>query len=286
MKKLKSIIKDLATVDHNNKQEFSDLIWGFICYSPQWPVRHHQQQLLDDAEKFSVKVYDEHFSKTELNVNGFKWGTGKQKVLLTHGWGSKGVDFDELITALRQLDVTVIAFDAPGNGSSEGSLSNLLLFAAGVKAVVARFGAPEISIGHSLGAMANVIGLKDTPPRLLISLAPLIRLMENFIASLNSQNISESEQADFFKSFVQRFNMQPSGFNMNEVYSFDNSLKHWLAYDDKDMVSPYSYLEDYLHKHQSVIATKFEGVGHERIIKDEGVIGEIVEKVKDALGIG
>jgi hypothetical protein len=280
MKKLRSIIKQLATIDHNNKQELNDLLWEFICYSPQWPLRPHQQQLLDEAEKFEVNVYDEYFSQQELTVNGFKWGNGKQKILITHGWGSKAADFSELIIALRQHDVSIIAFDAPGNGSSEGSLSSLILFEAGVKAVVAHCGAPDISIGHSLGGIANAMGLKDSPPRLFISLNPLIRLKENFVSSLESQKISEPDQAAFFESFVKKFNMEPSDFNMNKVYSFDDNLKHWLAYDDQDLVAPYPYLKDFLEKHPSVIAKKFEGVGHERIIKEERVIGEVAEMIE------
>jgi hypothetical protein len=275
MKKLRSIIKQFATIDHNNKRELNELIWKFICYSPQWPMRLHQEELIAESEKFSVSVNDPHFAKKELNVNGFKWGDGKVKVLLTHGWASKATDFYELINALRTLDVTVIAFDAPGNGSSEGELSNLLLFAGGVKAVVARFGAPDVSIGHSLGAMANVIGLEQTPPRLIISLSPLIRLKENFISSMSSQSISESDQSAFFQSFVERFDMDPADFDMNKVYKFADRVEHWLAYDDQDLVSPFPYLQDFLEKHPSVKSAKFGGVGHERIIKDEGVIREI-----------
>ncbi len=280
MKKLRSIIKELAITERANKQELNDLLWQFICYSPQWPLRHHQEQLLNEAEKFEVKVYDEYFNQTELKVKGYKWGNGKQKILLTHGWGSKAADFAELINALRHTDVTVIAFDAPGNGSSEGSLSSLILFEAGVKAVVAHCGAPNVSIGHSLGGIANAMALKDSPPRLFISLNPLIRLKENFISSLESQSISESDQVAFFESFVKKFDLDPSDFNMNEVYKFDDKLKHWLAYDDQDMVAPYTYLDDFLQKHPSVVAKKFEGVGHERVIKDEGVIREIVKLVK------
>ncbi len=284
MKKIKSIIQQINAVDKSNKTDLLDLLWEVICYSPQWPLRNHQQQLLDQAEKFSLKVYDEHFSKKELNVNGFKWGEGRNKILLTHGWGSKGADFYELINVLKELkNVTVITFDAPGNGSSEGGLSSLILYAASVKAIVALYGAPEISIGHSLGSMANVIALKDTPPLLLISLSPLIRLKENFIASLTALNIPASDQETFFESFETRFKIQSSIFNMNDVYSFDEHLKHWLAYDDQDIIAPYPYLEEFLNKHRSVIARKFDNAGHERIIKDETVIAEIVAQVNDAL---
>src|SRR6476660_1584220 len=183
MKKLRSLIKQFAVTDHMKKEDLNTLIWEFICYSPQWPMRHHQQELIDEAEKFSVQVADPHFAKKELHVSGFTWGSGKLKILIAHGWGSKAADFYELINALRQLDTTVISFDAPGNGSSEGELSNLLLYAGAIKAVVKQQGIPGMAIGHSLGAMANAIGLRDTPPHFLISLSPLIRLKENFTSS-------------------------------------------------------------------------------------------------------
>jgi hypothetical protein len=87
------------------RQDFNDLLWQLICYSPKMPVRLQQQQLLDEAEKFSLTAYDEHFTHTDLNFNGFKWGSGTRKIIITHGWGSKAADFAELITALRQIPI-------------------------------------------------------------------------------------------------------------------------------------------------------------------------------------
>ena len=81
----------------------------------------------------------------ELNFNTFKWGSGNKKILITHGWGSKAADFVELITALLLVDdVQVLSFDAPGNGSSEGELSDLILFVQGVEAMIKNYGRPEV----------------------------------------------------------------------------------------------------------------------------------------------
>src|SRR5690242_3522676 len=129
MKKLKQIFTEVKTNSSHTKDELNQLLWQLICYSPKMPVRFQQQQLLDEAEKFTLQAKDEFFAHKNLNFNGFKWGNGNHKVLITHGWGSKTADFTELITELRKIDdLEVIAFDAPGNGSSEGDLSNLLLY--------------------------------------------------------------------------------------------------------------------------------------------------------------
>nr|WP_294794702.1 alpha/beta hydrolase [uncultured Mucilaginibacter sp.] len=144
MKKLRQTIAEIQSLDAESAQKIESLLWQYICYSPKIPVRLQQQQLLDNAEISVLKVNDEHFAKSELSFNAFKWGNGKYKIILTHGWGSKGLDFGDMITALAQTgDFEIIAFDAPGNGSSEGELSNLLLYIQAVKAVTSHYGKPD-----------------------------------------------------------------------------------------------------------------------------------------------
>src|ERR1700748_3158719 len=119
MKKLRQVFAEIKSGTYHSEEELNQLIWQLICYSPKMPVRLQQQQLLDEAEKFSLNAKDDYFEHKKLNFNGFKWGTGKHKVLITHGWGSKAADFAEMIIALREIDdLEIIAFDAPGNGSS------------------------------------------------------------------------------------------------------------------------------------------------------------------------
>ncbi|RYE12560.1 MAG: alpha/beta hydrolase [Sphingobacteriaceae bacterium] len=266
-------------------EDLNPLLWQLICYAPKMPLRLVQEQLLAGATRFSLNVEDEYFAKKELLFNGFKWGEGKYKVLITHGWGSKAADFTELITALKEnKELEIIAFDAPGNGSSEGELSNLLLFVQAIKAIVFTCGAPDIVIGHSLGAMANVIALKEMglTPSLLISLAPLIRLKENFEATMTSTGVSQADQEQFFKSFEERFEKSAMSFNLNDWYSFDVQLNHYLAFDQNDQISPYSYLKDFLDSHPFIKSQAYIGTGHDRIIKTEQVISDLIRIVAEA----
>jgi pimeloyl-ACP methyl ester carboxylesterase len=285
MKKLRQIIAQIKTTT-SATDEFSELIWQLICYSPKMPVRLQQEQLLNEAEKFNLAVEDEYFAKKELTFNGFKWGNGSKKLLITHGWGSKAADFTEMITALKDInDLEIIAFDAPGNGSSEGELSNLLLYVQAIKAIASKYGNPDIVIGHSLGAIANVIALKELEymPSLLISIAPLIRLKENFEDSMNAVGIIRSEQDKFLESFENKFHRPASYYNLNDWYSFDTQFKHWLAYDPNDQISTYSYLEEFLNANQAIISQNYDDVGHERMIKSPQVINDMVEKINVTL---
>ena len=283
MKKLRQIIADVKTGINDTPDELTDLLWQLICYSPKMPLRLQQEQLLNEAEKFTLTVKDEYFEKKELHFNGFKWGSGEKKVLITHGWGSKAADFSEIIAALRAIDnIQIIAFDAPGNGSSEGELSNLLLFKEAVKAIIQNYGTPAVMIGHSLGGMANVVALKElsVSPPLLISITSLIRLKENFEASMNAVGVPQPEQTKFLDDFKAKFNMPASYFNLNDYYPFDAGLKHWLAYDEGDLISTYNYLEEFLDKYPFIESSEYPDTGHERILKSPQLISDIVDLVR------
>ncbi|MGM9477449.1 alpha/beta fold hydrolase [Pedobacter sp. GSP4] len=279
MKRLKQLIGDLKQQQNNPD---AALMREFIFYSPKMPLRLYQEQLIAAATQFSVKVFDTYFTKGELNINCFSWGSGKHKVLLTHGWASKALDFYELIVALQQIeDLEIIAFDAPGNGSSVSEFSNLMLYADSVKAIALNYSAPDVLIGHSLGGMANVIALQELglSPQLLISIAPLIRLKENFEQSLDSVNISAKDQDIFFDNFAKEFPVQASYFNLVNLYQLSTELNHFLAFDPEDHISPYPYLREFLDKNPAVNAKSFEGVGHYKILKSSDLVQDIQFKI-------
>jgi len=283
MKNLKALLIKAKELSQGEDSGLPDTLRDLIFYSPKFPARLKQQQLLNDAETFNVIIHDPHFAKGDLEVNCFRWGNGKRKVLLTHGWGSKAADFSELITDLRaHPDLEIIAFDAPGNGSSEGKLTNLLLFARAVEAIVAQHGTPEILIGHSLGCMANAIAMQNFPEKVkvLISLAPLIQLKEHFVGTLNSVNIPQYAQDAFFEEFSKIFNVNAEDFTLTALYQRQPELVHLLAYDVNDKVSPVEYMREFLSLHPGIKTVKFDDIGHEKMLKDERVVEAIIASLE------
>jgi pimeloyl-ACP methyl ester carboxylesterase len=277
MKKLRQIFNEVKNNSSHTPEELNQLLWQLICYSPKMPVRFQQQQLLDEAEKFTLKARDNYFEHQDLTFNGFKWGSGKHKILITHGWGSKAADFTELITALREIEnVEIIAFDAPGNGSSEGELSNLLLYIEAVKAIIHHYGAPDIFIGHSLGGMANLLAVRENNLKtaLVISMAPLVRLKENFEDSMSAANVSRQAQEAYLESFEKLFGQPASHYNLMDLYNFDG--RHCLAYDEHDLISTYNFMGEFLKANPAIESHNYENTGHERIIKSPEVISDII----------
>ncbi|MBD1393765.1 alpha/beta fold hydrolase [Mucilaginibacter glaciei] len=287
MKTLKQIVSQVKHIAGGPvSTQVTDLLWKLICYSPKMPLRLRQEQFLNKAEQFKVTVCDKYFTNTNLTINAFKWGSGPNKILITHGWGSKAADFTEMITALLEnTGNQVIAFDAPGCGSSEGDLSSILLIAEAAEAVIQKIGTPDVVIGHSAGAMANVVTLAKLSalPRLLISITPMILLHENFLRTMETAGVSPENQQGFLKSFSEKYGRWPASFNLTDLYQFSAGLNHWLAYDPHDMTLPDEYLQKFLAVHPEIRTRNYEDAGHAAIIKNSALINDVVAEISTIL---
>lgn len=263
-------------------QELLSALWNYISFPIKLLNRPHQKELLEQAIPFSMQAPDPYFTKKELTFQGYIWGTGSKKIYLTHGWSSKATDFTEIITTLKDLDdVQVIAFDALGNGSSEGELSNLMLYAKPLEAIINTYGMPEILIGHSLGVMANIVALKEfqVQPALLISITPVVELEQNFTGMMNYAEVSPENQASWFDSFNEYYKLPVSYFDMKSLYVHPASTKHLVFYDQNDELLPYAQLAEFLQQQPQIIAEEFNGAGHYKILKEQALIDAIKEAI-------
>lgn len=96
-------------------------------------------------------------------VATWRWGKGPA-VLLVHGWGGHSARLARFVEPLEAAGFSVIAFDAPGHGLSDGKLCDLSDFIRAIKSVcraAARDGVPVVGlVGHSLGAAACALALR------------------------------------------------------------------------------------------------------------------------------
>ncbi len=118
----------------------------------------------------------------------YRWGGGRQLVVLTHGWRSRASRFSVLIEALESGDVTVIAFDAPGNGSSPGTGTTVLDYAAAITEIARVHGPVDTLIGHSLGVLASFLAARESVPvRRIVGVSGMYnadQLVTQFVAAL------------------------------------------------------------------------------------------------------
>lgn len=280
MKTYKQRLLDVRKTE--DPQELMKALWNYISFPIRLPNRPHQEELMAQASRFSMQVEDPYFAKKELTFQGYIWGKGSMKIYLTHGWSSKAADFTEIISALLQLeDVQIIACDALGNGSSEGELSNLMLYVKPLEAIIEKYGMPDVLIGHSLGAMANVVALKsfEAQPKLLISITPVIELADNFTGMMNHAGVSPDDQARWFQDFHDYYKFPVSYFDMKSLYSELPATKHLVFYDESDEMLPYAQLQVFLQQHPELETRAFNAAGHYRILRDTAFIEALSKAV-------
>ncbi len=103
----------------------------------------------------------------------WRWGEGPA-VLLVHGWGGHAGRLSRFVAPLTEAGFSVIAFDAPGHGASEGRRCSVSDFIGAVLAVAEDSGNVVGLIGHSLGAAACVLAMREgLRVRAAVLLAPL-----------------------------------------------------------------------------------------------------------------
>ncbi len=95
-----------------------------------------------------------------LRVATWRWGEGPA-VLLVHGWGGHAGRLARFVAPLTEAGFSVAAFDAPGHGASEGKQCDLSDFLRALRGVARDCGGVVALIGHSLGASACLLALRD-----------------------------------------------------------------------------------------------------------------------------
>jgi len=112
------------------------------------PVR----ELLATGRPFRVCVEDG-------RVAAWAWGHGPA-VALVHGWGGRGGRLAAAFVApLVASGFSVIAFDAPGHGASDGRLSSMPQVARALQAVADAAGSLFGIVAHSMGGSASALAM-------------------------------------------------------------------------------------------------------------------------------
>ena len=88
------------------------------------------------------------------NIVVSHFGESPKKILLVHGWSSRGTQLVKFAEGLIKHGYSTVSFDAPAHGKSSGSTTLMPEFIASIHEIEKQFGPFEAAIGHSLGGMA------------------------------------------------------------------------------------------------------------------------------------
>ncbi|WP_158974181.1 alpha/beta fold hydrolase [Cellulophaga sp. L1A9] len=255
-----------------SKEKAAKKAFKLFCSPRKGRVLEHQKEFLDHAKSETI-------STEGVDLQTYKWKGSKETVLLLHGWESNVYRWRNLIAFLQKEDYDIIAFDAPGQGYSSGSILNVPLYTLCTEKIIATHN-PKYIIGHSMGGMTmmyNQYKHPDNSIQKFISLgspSELSEIVDDYQNLLKFNSVVKNSLNNYFKH---NFNFTIDEFSIAE-FSRNITKKGLIIHDEFDKIAPYSAAER-IHKNwKNSRLIKTQGLGHS--LHQEEVNNEILTFLK------
>ena len=235
-------------------------------------IRKMEIEILNKA-----KVIDIKFNKSIVKL--YQWGEGDKYILLSHGWESNAGSLGAFVNPFLEKGFKVISFDSPAHGSSEGTKANMLIFKELVYVIIEKFGLPEVTIGHSLGANVlillsyqNNIEFKKT-----ILISPFNQMNSIFKGFQNIVKFPNSLYNKMIDLAEERIDIQLRDLEFGELGNQTSLNEVLLMHDKGDKITPVSHSESMNQQWEKLKFIPIEGSGHYKILWNKEVIQNAVD---------
>ncbi len=215
-------------------------------------------------------------------IRGFRWRSehpNGKTILICHGFSSYAYKFEKYIAPLKKEGFTVLAFDAPAHGSSEGKLINAAIYKKAILEIENRFGPLYGIMGHSLGGLAASLAFEDfsdNQNRKLVLVAPATetqRALDNFFTMIPV----EEKVKEAFEQMLRDIADKPvSYYSVSRVVKNISANVLWI-HDKQDTICPFEDVKPVISlklPHVTFLIT--EELGHSKVYKDNKICSEIV----------
>jgi pimeloyl-ACP methyl ester carboxylesterase len=214
-----------------------------------------------------------------LEVDGvrialYAWGDPAHApyVLFAHGWSSHGTRIVPWVEPLRAAGYALVAFDQAAHGRSGGRRTTLVDFACHLMAVQRRFGPAAAVVGHSLGGAAAAValanGLQAQRAVLIAPPADPLLMAEQFARMIGMARHLARRMFAMFEASM-RFAVEELQAHHVAPRIAQPAL---IVHDLQDREVPWSEGERYARFWSAARLLSTDGLGHNRIADDAGVI--------------
>ncbi|MBV8034072.1 alpha/beta fold hydrolase [Roseateles sp.] len=210
-----------------------------------------------------------------LKLARWTLGTGP-RVVLVHGWNSRGAHWLAFARALVQAGFSVTLFDLPGHGDSGGHAASVVHAGRALRAVMAACGDVHAVVGHSMGSAAALLafahGLRVKRSVHLAgpsSLTPMVKSLAR------AQGLGPADAAAF-AGWVEGF--IGTRIACVDLERLQQGLRHpaLIVHDPEDHTVPFTASQAL---HAAWAGSRLEpmpGLGHRRLLADADVIARSV----------
>ncbi len=215
------------------------------------------------------------------SLAAWTWGEGAP-VLLVHGWGSRGARLGSFVAPLVAAGHSVVAFDAPGHGDSEGRFSSLPEFIFAIEAAHEARGPFTAIVGHSLGGAAVALAIRrGVPVSRVLLLAPSSDPASYPKRFSEMVGVRDGVRLRMEARVVRRFGMPWSEFDVLAAARRQRAPL-LVIHDETDIEVPWREGAAIAAAWPGAELVTTTGLGHRRIVHDPGVVARGVEFLEGA----
>jgi pimeloyl-ACP methyl ester carboxylesterase len=218
---------------------------------------------------YRIAIYSEGFGPT---------------VLLAHGWSGSAHDMAAIADELRGRGCRVITFDMPAHGRSSGRRTTLPAMARAIRDVAHAVGPVRAIVGHSLGATAALIALRDgLAAESAVAIAPP-REAPHFLAQLVNALGLPAERLQGAIRVVER-QVGPLAQYEGDRAARTLRIPGLVIHDVADRQVPFAHGAAIADAWRGAELVSLERVGHRRILESNVVIERIAAFVETTINI-
>ena len=217
-------------------------------------------------------------------IAGQEWGAGPA-VYLLHGWGGQAGQLAAFVAPLVERGYRVVAFDTPSHGrSAPGAYgprsSSIPEFAAALTSVVAARGPAHAVIAHSMGGTATAVALCDGLPAGRIALlAPMAGPLSYARRLADALGLSPAAYRRLIARVERRVHAPMRHFDVPELGRAVAMPPTLVVHDRDDVYTPVADGAAIAAAWPSARLRVTSGLGHRRLLRDPGVVSEVVDFV-------
>lgn len=211
------------------------------------------------------------------------WRVGNGPALLfIHGWNGRGVQFQRFFQPALDAGFSIMFFDAPAHGYSEGEMTNYLEVTESINAIFNQGLGKDIVgvVAHSLGASAIINHLtRHANPIRLVLIAPALRLLELLFTSFHIHGVPNKTAVTLLEEVEEDFQIPLETQNpIDLICQLSNSIL--IIHDKKDKTTPIGPSIQVAKDRENTDLMETEGFGHNRLLKQKRVIEKAINFIK------
>jgi pimeloyl-ACP methyl ester carboxylesterase len=239
---------------------------------PHRPRPAAELALLEAARARPVRLPD------GTRIETWRWGRGPV-ALLVHGWGGRGGQLSALVEPLVARGFAVVAFDAPGHGTSPARPVTVPEMAAALRAVAADHGPISALIAHSAGAVVATRAFEEgLAASVAVFVAPAASLHAATARFTAAVGLAPAASAALRARLEQRAGLPWSAFDVPALAPA-RRVPLLVVHDRADREVPCADAHAIAAAWPGARLVLTEGLGHWRLLRDPEVIAAALDFV-------